>query len=271
MRTRRRPAESEAVRTDHAVAYRPGHGESIGGWQLRERVGRGGNASVWRAVDSAGNPAALKFPHANAPEWVRHEHRLLARLAHPNVVATRGAVESGECAALVIEYLPNGDLVALAGSAARHWLAALGSVLAALRHMHVRGYAHCDLKARNVLFGADGGARLIDFAAARPLDAPVRRSSATAECVPAGGVASALEVDRFAFAALAYELVTGGVPYGAAGQRRPGERPRPAVVPEGPLAPLLATAVDVLCAGGRHTGGLSAMADDIEFAMAAYR
>jgi serine/threonine protein kinase len=265
MQARRRPAEPELVVTDSADAC----GHDLGRWQLRERLGRGGSACVWRAVDAEGRVAALKIPNAHAADLVRHEHSLLAALPHPNVVATFGIVSSHDRTALALEYLPLGDLVSLTGGRPQHWLPALRDVWAALRELHARGYAHCDVKARNVLFAADNSPRLIDFATARPLDAPLRRSVTTAACTPAGASTSGQAADCFAFAALAYELATGRLPYGATGARRHGEEP--AVVPlAARTAPLLGLAADVLRAGGRVDDGLAVFADDIESALEAY-
>ena len=264
MQARRRPAEPEPVVVDSAVAFRPGRGDDVGGWQLREPLGRGGSACVWRAVDGVGRVAALKIPNAHAADLLRHEHMLLAAFPHPNVVATSGIVASHDRAALVLEYLPGGDLVALAGGPPQHWLSALYRVLAALRDLHAHGYAHCDVKARNVLFATDNSPRLIDFAAARPLDAPLRRSIATAACTPAGPSTSGRAADCFAFAALAYELATGRLPYGATGARWGGEAPMTAIAH---TVPLLALAADVLRADGRVHDGLSMFADDIESAL----
>ena len=201
---------------------------------------------------------------------IRHEHALLAAFPHPNVVATFGIASSRDRAALALEYLPGGDLVALAGSAPQHWLPALRGVFAALRELHAHGYAHCDVKARNVLLATDDSPRLIDFAAARPLDAPLRRSIATASCTPADASTSARAADCFAFATLTYELATGRLPYGAAGVRFSGEAPPAAVHAAADAAPLLRCAEHVLWAGGRVHDGLSVFADDIESAFETY-
>ncbi len=265
MQARRRPAEPELVVTGSGVAC----GHDLGGWQLGEQLGCGGSACVWRAVDGAGRVAALKIPNAHATDLLHHEHSLLAAFQHANVVVTFGMVCSHDRAALALEYLAGGDLVALAGGPPQHWLPALHGVWAALRELHAYGYAHCDVKARNVLFAADDSPRLIDFAAARPLDAPLRRSIATAACTPAGASTRGRAADCFAFAALAYELATGRLPYGATGARRHGEAP--GTVPTGVrAAPLLRLAVDVLRAGGRVHEGLSVFADDIESALQAH-
>jgi len=266
MQARRRPAEPELFVADNAVALRPGRGENLGGWRLSELLGRGGSACVWRAIDSAGRAAALKIPRIQAAALLRHEHALLAALPHPNIVATFGIVASKQHAALALEYLPGGDLVALAGGPPQHWLRALRGVWAALCALHARGYAHCDVKARNVLLAADDDPRLIDFTAARPLDAPLRRSVSTAACTPPAASTAGRAADCFAFATLAYELATGWLPYGVGGAHRHGEAPRPAGPVAAQAAPLVAVATGVLRAGGRVHDGLSAFADAIESA-----
>jgi serine/threonine protein kinase len=265
MQARRRPAESELVVTDSADAYGP----DAGGWRARERLGCGGTASVWRGVDGSGRVAALKIPNAPAADdSLRYEHSLLAAVRHANLVTTFGIAFVQERPALVLEYLPGGDFVALAGASPRHWLPALRAVWAALRELHAHDLAHCDVKARNVLFAADDSPRLIDLATARPLDAPLRRTIATAACTPAGAATRALFADCFAFGALVHELATGHMPYGVAGMRWRGEVPAAAAAVPGVDA-LVAQAADVLRRGGHVPEGLSVFADDIESAFQA--
>jgi serine/threonine-protein kinase len=174
---------------------------------LVELLATGGSAEVWRAVDETGGTAALKIPRApwrqraEASQLLRREYELLATLAHPNVIRPLGLVVHDATQALVLEFLPGGDLVPLLGEHPRHWLAALRGVLAGLLAVHARGFAHGDLKARNVLFAADGAPRLIDFASARSLDAcssPL--AGTTAAHVPADFSGSGREADQFAFA-----------------------------------------------------------------------
>jgi serine/threonine protein kinase len=242
------------------------------GWCPIERLGAGGSAEVWRAVDKAGREAAVKIVKpelgrdADAAAWLRREHEWLARLTHRHVVRPLDLIEHDGSAALAIEYLPGGDLVPLVGSHPRHWLAALRGVLAALRHLHEQGFAHGDLKARNVLFGADGRPKLIDFASLRPLLAPTLSGGNTAAYAPAAPLAVARDADCFAFAALLFELATSRLPYGAVGARYDGEPPCDVHVTAA-AGPFVAAAVDALMAGGRVPGGLLAFTDVIESAV----
>ena len=42
-----------------------------------------------------------------------------------------------------------------------------GSVLRGLRHIHANGFAHCDLKLRNILLCCDGAVKIADFGLAK--------------------------------------------------------------------------------------------------------
>src|SRR5690606_16894765 len=101
-----------------------------------------------------------------------------------------------------------------------------------VQYLHSRGVAHGDLKPRNVLFAADGSIRLIDLASLRPVDGAASRGGATRAYLPAT-LADAGRADRFAVAALLFELATGNLPYGCLGQGSPGDAPR-IVHSEGP-------------------------------------
>ncbi len=129
---------------------------------------------------------------------------------------------------LALEYLPHGDLVPLLGAPPQQWLPAFRAVVGALADLRAHGLAHGDVKARNVLFAADGSARLVDLTSARPLDAPAVVTTA-AYCLPAQSGARARDADCFAVAVLLFELLTGELPYGVGGLSDGGvELPREA-------------------------------------------
>ncbi len=239
-------------------------GRVCGEWRVVELVGRGGTAEVWRAVGRGGD-VALKFfrpkLRARAAELLHRELELLRALRNPYLVTPLTIVDCDGTPGLALEYLPGGDLVPLLGAPREHWLPALRSVAAALRAVHGSGRAHGDVKARNVLFAADGGVRLVDLTTARPLASPAAPSTA-AYRVPSPATAG--EADGFALATLLYELLAGRLPYGPTGASAPGASPAAVAVADPAAGRLLTAATAVLRAGGRQPRGLSYLADVIE-------
>jgi serine/threonine protein kinase len=243
---------------------------ALGGWRLRTLLGCGGTAEVWLAVAADGREAAFKMAkpelrgYSAATGLIRREYELLRAVGSPHLVQPYGLVEHDGTLALALEYLPQGDLVPLLGTACKHWIAAFDAVLTGLMSLHRHGVAHGDVKARNVLFASDGSARLIDLTSVQPLDSPA--AAATPACsLPVGAQAVGRDADCFALAVLLYELVTGRLPYGREGPH-PLAEPLPAVAPADPQARrLLAGAVTALQAGGR-VQGLSHFVDVIESA-----
>jgi len=237
------------------------------GWRPIAFVGSGGTAEVWRVVAADGSEAALKMlkpewrHHSAAATLLRREYEVLWQVAGANVVRVYELVEQDAVPALVMEYLPHGDLVPLLGAPPQHWLPAFRSVVGALLGVHRCGFGHGDVKARNVLFAADGSARLVDFTTAERLESPAAISTA-AYSLPASLKAGARDGDCFALAVLLYELVTGRLPYGRDGPTDLGALPAVAVS-DPRAAPLLAGATAALRAGGR-VQGVSYFVDVIE-------
>ena len=261
MRTQALATESDLTAVDWP------NGENLGNWRAVELLGNGGTAEVWRAVAPDGREAALKLVkrelrgHSCANALLRREHDILRLVSSPHLVEPYELVDCDGAAVLVLEYLPHGDLVPLVGAPPRQWLPAFGAVLAALGDLERHGLAHGDLKARNVLFAADGSARLADLTSARPLDAPAAEATA-AYGLPEPRAALAWEAQYFALAGLLFELATGRLPYGLHGASA-GAELMEAAVPEPAAAPLKAAAVAALRARGR-VQGLSYFVDVIE-------
>jgi serine/threonine protein kinase len=262
-----------ALRLSTAPDERTGHHSGVrvaacgaAGWRAVERLARGSTAEVWRAVDAAGREAALKRPREELrarPEMaavLAAEHRWLVALGGAPFVTPLDYANLQGVPTLVLEYLPGGDLVSLIGAPAARWLPALRTVARALAALHARGAAHGDLKARNVLFAADGTARVIDLGGVRPLDGPA--GPGTAAYRPAVSAVTGRRADAFALAALAFELCSARLPYGRAGQAFVGQEPPDVASGDTAMARLVSTARRELAGGGAR--GLSPLVDVIE-------
>jgi formylglycine-generating enzyme required for sulfatase activity len=145
-----------------------------GRYLLLERIGRGGFANVWKALDQVSRElVAIKVLHSElAGDVVRRERffrgaRIMADLDHPSVVRIiepRG--EDDGYHFFVMELVPGGDLRRAVlerrvdASAVVPLLLDLG---AALTEAHARGYVHRDIKPANVLLTEAGEPRLTDF------------------------------------------------------------------------------------------------------------
>jgi serine/threonine protein kinase len=180
-----------------------------------------GRGRVWLA-GAPKSPVVLKL---GLPLRLAHERQVLEACAHRHVVRALALHNEGPVAGLVLEYLPGGDLVSLAGGAVRHWLGPVRDLVAALGHVHAQGFVHRDIKARNVRFDESGRVRLIDFGSAALAGSPWTRGGTTAEAVaPARGTEPVAPADDvYALAALLHELLYGRPP-GSGGQAsaRPG-------------------------------------------------
>ncbi|MFI4945003.1 MAG: protein kinase [Burkholderiales bacterium] len=188
---------------------------------LVRRIGRGGSAEVWLAVDrERGERVALKFfDEALAGDAVRRA-RLEAEVAQAKTlpagftVAVHGLEQLEGRTCLVMEFLEGGDLGQLRGRSFESWSQAVDDVAVALEALHARGLVHRDLKCANVFLDAAGRAKLGDFG----LTALAGSSSAGGSPYNASpqqlrGEPAQPADDLYAFGALLYELISGHPPY----------------------------------------------------------
>ncbi len=155
---------------------------------------------------------ALGGPHA-----LLAKTQALTRVRHPNVVPTLDAVEEGDQLFLVMEYVPGETLDRLLAPLAirgervppRIACALVAGVLRGLHAAHVAkssrgeplGIVHGDVAPRNVLVGADGTPRILDFAFARPALPYLAPEQAHGETTPRS--------DVFAAGMVLWEALTG--------------------------------------------------------------
>jgi len=152
-----------------------------GHYQLQERLGSGGTASVWKALDvTAERVVAVKFvsienTHPAMRARLRDEARVMASFTHPNLLRVYELGTDEQTDWISMEYCPGGSLAHRllaagplpASDAARFMM----EILDALQFAHERGVVHRDVKPANIFIGEDGSARLGDFGIARIVNA----------------------------------------------------------------------------------------------------
>ncbi|HET6604247.1 MAG TPA: bifunctional serine/threonine-protein kinase/formylglycine-generating enzyme family protein [Xanthomonadaceae bacterium] len=221
---------SPAVATASAAVGSHEHPPTIPGYRIVRRLGVGGMASVWLAVqESLDREVAIKviYPSANAdPEQSRRfeqEARVIARLDHPHIVGIHEVGHAGDGRLyFAMPYLAGGDLSQRDFTHDEAMvLSILRALLEALAYAHARGIVHRDVKPENVLFDEDGRARLADFGIARSHNV-THRITGAGLTIGSGGFMAPEQArgdevdgraDLYSVGVLAYELLTGELPY----------------------------------------------------------
>ncbi len=210
------------------------NGTILGRYRMLERAGTGGMSEVWKAEDETlKRTVAVKVilgPVAQDPtfrERFLREARLVAGLEHPNVLPVydygSSTVDGQDVSYLVMPLVAGGSLKGrtagpIPPSLAVTWLSAIAS---ALDHAHAKGILHRDIKPANVLMDSQGRPLLADFGLARSVDAT---SGLTATgtvmgtplyMAPEQATGGALDsrADEYALAVVAFELLSGRVPF----------------------------------------------------------
>lgn len=207
-----------------------------GEYQVEERLGHGGTATVYRARPARNNrTVAVKARPATGDEAAqrfRREIEIHRSLNHPHIAAFidsgcvsvggAGAANKGTVRYLAMQHLNGG---ALGGRLQNQSLSVenacslLQPVAMALHHVHERGIVHRDVNPSNILLSEDGQAHLIDFSIALgPDDIPIGDGTL---CTPAymspeqrGGEGTDPRSDIFSFGIVLYEALTGQKPFG---------------------------------------------------------
>lgn len=210
-------------------------GARLGPYEITSFVGAGGMSEVYRARDvRLGRTVAIKILHggagdATAQARLVREARHASTLSHPHVCTIYDVHEATGVPFLVMEYVEGptlGDLIPPDGLPIAELLGYGLQVVQALEHAHSRGIVHRDLKAANVVVGADGCAKLLDFGLARRL--PGTLATVSGSTIDHGALAGTLShmapevllgcdadarADIWALGVLLYQMAAGHLPF----------------------------------------------------------
>ena len=215
-------------------------GSTLGNYKILEKLGEGGQGTVYKAVDSKLGrtvvikvlPAELTAREANLKRFER-EARLASALDHPNICTIFDLNEINGIHFIVMQYIEGRNVRQLVNGRPLSLESALSIALQtadALGAAHSRGIIHRDIKAGNVMVTPTGQVKVLDFGLAKLLDEEAARTSGihhtelTEVGVPYGTATYAApeqargdrvdsRADIFSTGVLLYEMLTGTWPF----------------------------------------------------------
>jgi hypothetical protein len=211
--------QAELARTEQALLEIPG-------FKLLEPIGEGGMGMVYRARQlSLEREVAVKLVRAALPAGTfQRESRLMASLAHPNLVTVFDCGQVNDQCYIVTELI-RGNTLRPALHSGKPWAIAracflIDRIARALSYIHGKGILHLDLKPENILCDETGEPKITDFGlAVAQVDAQSLTEAGLAQgsidyCAPEQrfGLPTSERSDLFSLAVLTYELLTGHLP-----------------------------------------------------------
>lgn len=199
-------------------------------YEIREIIGEGGMAIVYRALDHRLNrDVAVKIMRdemAVDEEFRRRfctESHAVAMLSHPNIVAVYDVSHNDNVEYIVMELV---DGITLKQYMERKGMVAWKEVVhftkqisKALAHAHERGIIHRDIKPQNIMLLRDGTIKVGDFGIAA-LENEVYENNGEAigsihYIAPeqARGECPDARSDIYSLGVMMYEMLTGGLPF----------------------------------------------------------
>ena len=239
-------------------------GDRFEGYTVLRQLHASARSHVYLARDEAdGGRVALKVPSTELAQDSRHaaalqlEEWAMRRLSHQNLL--RAAPQRGPRRHLfcATEYVEGQSLVEWMADNPRPDLARFRDIVRQIASgvlaMHRREMIHRDLRPHNVLVDADGTVKIIDFgsvsvAGLNEIAPPQEGEAAYAGTLQYGapelyrGMPANPASDLYSLGTIAYQLLTGALPYGtklpsaaaAAGSRAPRYIPARGVNPDVP-------------------------------------
>jgi serine/threonine-protein kinase PpkA len=202
---------------------------SIPGYTLVRKVGQGGSAEVYLAVqENLNRRVALKIVKSGLTadpkfgERFKREGRIVAQLNHLHITPVYDIGEYDDHYYMAMEYLSGGDLRARAQHMSLgEMLRAMQQILLALDIAHEHGFIHRDIKPANILFRKTGEAVLTDFGIARQSESLTQMTMTGALLgTPAymspeqiAGRAIDRRTDLYAMGITLFEMLSGYQPY----------------------------------------------------------
>lgn len=204
-----------------------------GRYEIREVIGVGGMAVVYKAYDSIEDRIVavkiLKEEFASNEEFLRrfkNESKAIAVLSHPNIVKVFDVSFGDLIQYIVMEYIDGITLKqyidqqgSLVWKDAVHFTV---QILRGLQHAHDKGIVHRDVKPQNIMLLSDGTIKVTDFGIAR--FARSEQQTITDKAIgsvhyispeQARGETTDEKADIYSVGVMLFEMLTGQLPFQA--------------------------------------------------------
>lgn len=204
-----------------------------GRYEIKEIIGVGGMAVVYKAYDSIEDRIVavkiLKEEFVSNEEFLRrfkNESKAIAVLSHPNIVKVFDVSFGNLIQYIVMEYIDGitlKEFIERQGSL--RWKDAVHftiQILRGLQHAHDKGIVHRDVKPQNIMLLADGTIKVTDFGIARFARSEHRTMTDKAigsvhyiSPEQARGEVTDEKTDIYSVGVMLYEMLTGRLPFQA--------------------------------------------------------
>ncbi len=243
-------------------------GRRLGRYQIQAEIGRGGMARVYRATDTIlQRPVALKVlaPQLSLdPEFAQRFEReavTVANLRHPNIVTIYDVGEQDGLHYIAMELIRGRTLHTVLEERGALGLGYAVTILEplgrALDYAHSQGAVHRDVKPHNVMIDIDGRVLLTDFGIAQPAEEESERLTRTGMFMGTPEYMSPEQAearrvdgrsDLYSLGIVAYEIITGRVPFSGATPQLIVAHAQAAPPPPSSVQPELPSELDVVLA-----------------------
>ena len=206
-----------------------------GRYEMRELIGVGGMAYVYKAYDAVDDRIVavkiLRDEFLNSDEFVRrfrNESKAIAILNHPNIVKVLDVGFGDRLQYIVMEYIDGITLKEYLDQRKDiRWKEAVHftmQILRALQHAHDKGIVHRDIKPQNIMLLSDGTIKVTDFGIARLTRNEIKAPSEGNKAIgsvhyispeQARGEITDEKTDLYAVGIMLYEMLTGCLPFEA--------------------------------------------------------
>ena len=215
-------------------------GAKLGNYRILEKIGAGGQGTVYKATDTKLGravvvkvlPPELTVKEANLKRFER-EARLASALDHPNICTIFDLNDIEGVHFIAMQFVEGKNVRDLVNGRPLDLRSALSitiQVADALAAAHSRGIIHRDIKAGNVMVTPSGQVKILDFGLAKLMDAEgvgpggIHHTDLTEVGIPYGTATYAApeqargervdaRADIFSTGVLLYEMLTGTWPF----------------------------------------------------------